>query len=82
MLRIPLPASLVEQAAAYASGELTPAEPRNAATVAISGLGAPALTAIAILERTKSTRLPATTSPRAMRSSSALAARMTTSPDS
>jgi 8-oxo-dGTP pyrophosphatase MutT (NUDIX family) len=35
MLRIPLPASLVEQAAAYASGELTPAEPRNAATVVL-----------------------------------------------
>ena len=35
MLRIPLPASLVEQARAYASGELTPAEPRDAATVVL-----------------------------------------------
>jgi 8-oxo-dGTP pyrophosphatase MutT (NUDIX family) len=35
MLRIPLPASLVEQARAYAAGELTPAEPRNAATVVL-----------------------------------------------
>ncbi len=35
MLRIPLPPSLVEQAAAYASGELTPAEPRDAATVVL-----------------------------------------------
>ncbi len=35
MLRIPLPASLVEEAAAYASGERTPAEPRNAATVVL-----------------------------------------------
>jgi 8-oxo-dGTP pyrophosphatase MutT (NUDIX family) len=35
MLRIPLPPHLVEQAAAYASGELTPAEPRNAATVVL-----------------------------------------------
>ncbi len=35
MLRIPLPASLVQKAAAYASGELTPAEPRNAATVVL-----------------------------------------------
>jgi 8-oxo-dGTP pyrophosphatase MutT (NUDIX family) len=35
MLRIPLPAALVEQAAAYASGEMTPVEPRNAATVVL-----------------------------------------------
>src|SRR4051794_20987997 len=35
MLRIPLPAGLVEQAAAYASGGLTPAEPRDAATVVL-----------------------------------------------
>jgi 8-oxo-dGTP pyrophosphatase MutT (NUDIX family) len=35
MLRIPLPPQLVEQAAAYASGELTPAEPRDAATVVL-----------------------------------------------
>ena len=35
MLRIPLPAALVEQAAAYASGSLEPAEPRNAATVVL-----------------------------------------------
>jgi 8-oxo-dGTP pyrophosphatase MutT (NUDIX family) len=35
MLRIPLPAALVEHAAAYASGELTPVEPRNAATVVL-----------------------------------------------
>jgi 8-oxo-dGTP pyrophosphatase MutT (NUDIX family) len=35
MLRIPLPAALVEQAAAYASGALEPAEPRNAATVVL-----------------------------------------------
>ena len=40
MLRIPLPASLVEQAAAYASGELTPAEPRDAATVVLLRPGA------------------------------------------
>ena len=40
MLRIPLPASLVEQAAAYASGELTPAEPRDAATVVLLRSGA------------------------------------------
>jgi 8-oxo-dGTP pyrophosphatase MutT (NUDIX family) len=35
MLRIPLPPQLVEHAAAYASGELTPAEPRAAATVVL-----------------------------------------------
>jgi 8-oxo-dGTP pyrophosphatase MutT (NUDIX family) len=35
MLRIPLPAALVEQARAYASGEMTPVEPRNAATVVL-----------------------------------------------
>jgi 8-oxo-dGTP pyrophosphatase MutT (NUDIX family) len=35
VLRIPLPASLVEEARAYAAGELTPAEPRNAATVVL-----------------------------------------------
>jgi 8-oxo-dGTP pyrophosphatase MutT (NUDIX family) len=35
MLRIPLPAALVEQARAYAVGEKTPAEPRNAATVVL-----------------------------------------------
>src|SRR5215207_6685398 len=40
MLRVPLPASLVEQAAAYASGELTPAEPRDAATVVLLRDGA------------------------------------------
>jgi 8-oxo-dGTP pyrophosphatase MutT (NUDIX family) len=44
MLRIPLPPSLVETAAAYASGDLTPAEPRDAATVvllrpSVSGAG-------------------------------------------
>jgi 8-oxo-dGTP pyrophosphatase MutT (NUDIX family) len=44
MLRIPLPASLVEQAAAYASGELTPAEPRNAATVVLLRAGTTAST--------------------------------------
>jgi 8-oxo-dGTP pyrophosphatase MutT (NUDIX family) len=35
MLRIPLPPALVETAAAYASGSLEPAEPRNAATVVL-----------------------------------------------
>jgi 8-oxo-dGTP pyrophosphatase MutT (NUDIX family) len=35
MLRIPLPPALVEQAAAYAAGSRTPAEPRNAATVVL-----------------------------------------------
>jgi 8-oxo-dGTP pyrophosphatase MutT (NUDIX family) len=35
MLRIPLPPHLVEQARAYADGELTPAEPRDAATVVL-----------------------------------------------
>ena len=40
MLRIPLPAALVEQARAYASGELTPAEPRDAATVVLLRPGA------------------------------------------
>ena len=40
MLRIPLPASLVEQAAAYSSGELAPAEPRDAATVVLMRPGA------------------------------------------
>ena len=35
MLRIPLPAALVEQARAYASGAMTPVEPRNAATVVL-----------------------------------------------
>lgn len=34
-MRLPLPASLVEQARAYASGADTPAEPRNAATVVL-----------------------------------------------
>lgn len=40
MLRIPLPPALVEQAAAYASGSMTPAEPRNAATVVLLRPGA------------------------------------------
>lgn len=35
MLRIPLPPQLVEQARQYAAGTLTPAEPRNAATVVL-----------------------------------------------
>ncbi len=35
MLRVPLPAQLVEQARQYAAGALTPAEPRNAATVVL-----------------------------------------------
>ena len=35
MLRIPLPAHLVEQAREYADGTRTPAEPRNAATVVL-----------------------------------------------
>jgi len=35
MLRIPLPPQLVEQAREYATGERTPAEPRNAATVVL-----------------------------------------------
>ncbi|GAA2139566.1 hypothetical protein GCM10009844_08440 [Nocardioides koreensis] len=35
MLRIPLPPQLVEQAREYAAGRLTPAEPRNAATVVL-----------------------------------------------
>ena len=35
MLRIPLPPELVDQARQYAAGELTPAEPRNAATVVL-----------------------------------------------
>jgi 8-oxo-dGTP pyrophosphatase MutT (NUDIX family) len=35
MLRIPLPAALVEQARAYSSGEMTPVEPRTAATVVL-----------------------------------------------
>jgi 8-oxo-dGTP pyrophosphatase MutT (NUDIX family) len=41
VLRIPLPPALLEQAAAYASGELTPAEPRDAATVVLLRAGAP-----------------------------------------
>ncbi len=35
MLRVPLPPQLVEQARQYAAGALTPAEPRNAATVVL-----------------------------------------------
>jgi len=35
VLRIPLPAQLVEQAREYAAGTRTPAEPRNAATVVL-----------------------------------------------
>jgi len=35
MLRIPLPPQLVDQARQYAAGTLTPAEPRNAATVVL-----------------------------------------------
>lgn len=35
MKRVPLPPHLVEQAAAYADGSATPAEPRNAATVVL-----------------------------------------------
>ncbi len=35
MLRIPLPPQLVQQAREYADGTLTPAEPRNAATVVL-----------------------------------------------
>jgi 8-oxo-dGTP pyrophosphatase MutT (NUDIX family) len=39
-MRIPLPQALVDQARAYASGESTPAEPRNAATVVLVRPGA------------------------------------------
>ena len=35
MQRLPLPDRLIEQARSYASGEATPAEPRNAATVVL-----------------------------------------------
>ena len=51
MLRIPLPASLVEQAAAYASGELTPAEPRDAATVVLMRPGTTAGPEVYLLRR-------------------------------
>ena len=51
MLRIPLPAALVEQAAAYASGELTPAEPRNAATVVLLRPGTSAGPEVYLLRR-------------------------------
>jgi len=51
MLRIPLPPHLVEQAAAYASGELTPAEPRNAATVVLLRPGASAGPEVYLLRR-------------------------------
>ena len=51
MLRIPLPASLVEQAAAYASGEMTPAEPRNAATVVLMREGTSAGPEVYLLRR-------------------------------
>jgi 8-oxo-dGTP pyrophosphatase MutT (NUDIX family) len=51
MLRIPLPAALVEQAAAYAAGELTPAEPRNAATVVLLRPGASAGPEVYLLRR-------------------------------
>ena len=40
MRRPPLPAALVEQARAYAAGEATPAEPRDAATVVLLRDGA------------------------------------------
>lgn len=39
-MRLPLPAALVEQARAYASGADSPAEPRNAATVVLLRAGA------------------------------------------
>ena len=51
MLRIPLPASLVEQARAYAAGELTPAEPRNAATVVLLRAGTTAGPEVYLLRR-------------------------------
>ena len=54
----------------------------SASTELISGLGAPAFTAMPMRDRTRSTRLPATTKPLVIKSSSAGAARMTTSADS
>jgi 8-oxo-dGTP pyrophosphatase MutT (NUDIX family) len=51
MLRIPLPASLVEQARAYADGELTPVEPRNAATVVLLRDGTTAGPEVYLLRR-------------------------------
>ena len=51
MLRIPLPAAMVEQARAYASGELTPAEPRNAATVVLLREGTTAGPEVYLLRR-------------------------------
>jgi 8-oxo-dGTP pyrophosphatase MutT (NUDIX family) len=51
MLRIPLPPSLVQQAAAYASGEKTPAEPRDAATVVLLRPGTPAGPEVYLLRR-------------------------------
>ncbi len=51
MLRIPLPPSLVEQAAAYASGEMTPAEPRDAATVVLLRPGSSAGPEVYLLRR-------------------------------
>jgi 8-oxo-dGTP pyrophosphatase MutT (NUDIX family) len=51
MLRIPLPAALVEQARAYASGEMTPVEPRNAATVVLLREGTTAGPEVYLLRR-------------------------------
>ena len=51
MLRIPLPPGLVEQAAAYASGELEAAEPRNAATVVLLREGTSAGPEVYLLRR-------------------------------
>ncbi len=51
MLRIPLPPALVEQAAAYASGALEPAEPRNAATVVLLRPGTSAGPEVYLLRR-------------------------------
>jgi 8-oxo-dGTP pyrophosphatase MutT (NUDIX family) len=51
MLRIPLPPHLVEQAAAYSSGEMTPSEPRNAATVVLLRPGTTAGPEVYLLRR-------------------------------
>ena len=51
----------------------------NASTVLMSGVGAPARTAIPIADRARSTRLPATTLPSLMNPSSAVSAMTRTS---
>ena len=70
-----MPLALAEYAMDFARRSVSV----SAATELMSGLGAPARTAMPMVERTRSTRLPATTFPWAISSSRADDARMTMS---